>query len=160
MLAVAIMAATYVTITPANYRWFVAAAVVSGVLGFLSVSRFDRLRKLHVVPIPLVSQDGSPLRDKKGAAQVNNVVIASEDTLRPEAAAALKEARQSRGLSVRQFMAGYGNPVNDPEALWDRGILADISNRLTISLMYVVLLAVLTVFLAAFVIEVANRGRA
>ena len=88
----------------------------------------------------------------------NNVVIGSEEQLRPEAAAALKQARERQGVSLRQFMSGYGSPVNDPETLWDKGRLAGIANKVTTSLMYVVLLAVMTVFLAAFVIEVASKS--
>lgn len=158
VFAVALMAATYVTIDGANYGWFVVAAVVSGVLGFISVTRFDHLRKLHVVPVPLVGPKGDQLLDKRGVPLFNNVVIGSEAQLRPEAAEALKEARQQPGVSLRQFMSGYGSPVNDPEALWDRGYLAGIANKLTTFLMYVALLAVMSVFLATFVIEVATRS--
>jgi hypothetical protein len=158
VLAVALMAVTYVTIDTSNYGWFGVAAVVSGVLGFLSVTRFDRLRKLHVAPVPLVGSNGSQLQDQHGAMLVKNVVIGSEEQLRPEAAAALKVARERGGVSLGQFMSGYGLPVNDPEALWDRTVLAGTANKLTTSLMHVVLLAVMTVFLAAFVIEVGMKG--
>lgn len=158
VLAVALMAVTYVTIDPSNYGWFGVAAVVSGVLGFFSVSRFDRLRKLHVAPVPLVGSDGNQLQDHRGAKLVKNVVIGSEEQLRPEAAAALKAARERGGVSLGKFMSGYGSPPNDPEALWDRTVLADTANKLTTSLMHVVLLAVMTVFLAAFVIEVGIKG--
>ncbi len=158
VLAVALMAVTYVSIDPSNYSWFGAAAVVSGVLGFFSVTRFDRLRKLHVAPVPLVGSDGNQLQDQRGATLVKNVVIGSEEQLRSEAAAALKAARERGGVSLGKFMSGYGSPVNDPEALWDRAVLADIANKLTTSLMHVVLLAVMTVFLAAFVIEVGMKG--
>lgn len=158
VLAVALMAVTYVTIDTFNYRWFGAAAVLGGMLGFVSVARFDRLRKLHVVPVPLVGANGASLQDKRGAPLVKNVVIGAEEQLRPEAAAALKAARARGGVSLPKFMSGYGSPVNDPEALWDRDILASIANRLTTSLMHVVLLAVMTVFLAAFVIDVARRS--
>lgn len=158
VLAVALMAVTYVTIGASNYGWFGVAAVVSGVLGFLSVARFDRLRRLHVVPVPLVGPKGQPLTNKRGTPLSNNLVIGSEEQLRPEAAAALKVAREREGVSLRKFMSGYGSPPNDPEALWDRGVLATIANTLTTSLMHVVLLAVMTVFLAAFVIEIARKS--
>jgi hypothetical protein len=160
VLTVALMAATYVTISPSNYHWFALAAVVIGGLGFVSVARFDRLRRLHVVPISLVAPDGKPLLDARGKPVFSNVVVGSEAQLRPEAVAALAEQRKLRGgVSLLQFMSGYGSQrVNDPEAMWDRGLLADIANKLTTALMYIVLLAVMTVFLAAFVIEVASRG--
>ena len=54
-------------------------------------------------------------------------------------------------------MSGYGSPVNDPEALWEKQVLVDIANKLTISLMIIMLLAVMTLFWAAFVIEVYNK---
>lgn len=155
-LAVALMAVTYVTISRANYSWFALAAVTAGVLAFLSVMRFERLRKLYVVPIALVGTDGKPLQDKRGKPLFNNVVIGSEEHLRPEAAAALKSARERSGISLRQFMSGYGSSINDPEALWDSGYLAGLRHGLTTSLMYVILLSVMTLFWAAFVIEVAG----
>jgi len=158
VLAVALMAATYVTIDSANYGWFGVAAIVTGTFGFLSVVRFDRLRRVHVVQVPLVGPDGRQLQNRPGAVIFNNVVIGAEDQLRPEAKRALQEARQRRGMSLREFMSGYGSPVNDPEALWDRTYLAGISNELTTTLMSIVLLAVMTVFLAAFVIDVATRS--
>jgi hypothetical protein len=120
--------------------------------------RFDRLRKHHVVPVPLVGRNGNPLLDKRGEPLSNNVVIGSEEQLRPQAAAALEHARQQRGVSLRKFLSGYGSRVNDPVALWDRGLLAGIANKLTTSLVYVVLLAVMTVFLAALVIDVASKS--
>lgn len=158
VLAVALMAVTYVTINSSNYGWFGVAAVASGVLGFISVARFDRLRKLHIAPVSPVGPDGKPLQDERGDPVVNNLVIGLEEQLRPEAAAALKAARKHAGLSLRKFMSGYGSPVNDPEALWDRSVLSGIANKLTTSLMHVVLLAVMTVFLAAFIIEVGSES--
>jgi hypothetical protein len=152
------MALTYVTVDSSNYRWFAGAAVLSGLLGFMCVSRFSRLRKVHVARVPQVAPDGRPLLDERGQPVHTNLVIGSEQDLLPDAAAALKEQRAKRGgLSLRQFMSGYGaQRVNDPEALWDRGLLADIANRLTTTLMYLLLLGVMTLFLAAFVIEVAT----
>ncbi|MGB8384980.1 MAG: hypothetical protein WCG47_27710 [Dermatophilaceae bacterium] len=56
-------------------------------------------------------------------------------------------------------MSGYGagGKVNDPEALWDRALLARLSGRLTLALMAVTLLGVVTLCLAAFVVVVATR---
>ena len=158
-LTVALMAATYVTINRSNYGWFGLAAIVAGALAFISVARFDRQRKLHVVAVPSVAANGQPLLDARGKPVVSNVIVGSEAELRPEAAAVLAEQRKQKGgVSLLQFMSGYGSQrLNDPEALWDRSLLAGIANKLTTSLMYIVLLAVMTVFLAAFVIEVAGR---
>jgi len=159
MLAVALMAVTYVIIDKSNYLWFGGAAILAGILGFAAVVRFDSLRKLHIVTIPLVDADGKPLTDKKHRVLEQNVVIGQEGDLRPEAKAALAEARKTRGgLSVRQFMSGYGaQRVNDPEALWDPALLVKINSRLTTTLMGIVLLSVITVFWAAFTIEAAGR---
>jgi hypothetical protein len=159
MLVVALMAATYVTINGSNYRWFGLAAVICGVLGFLTVVRFDHLRKLHVLKIPLVGKNGQQLRDAKGKPRYENIVIGSEAELNSTAKEDFYAARQrTGGLSLTQFMSGYGaQKTNDPEALWDRGLLAEKSNTLTMTLMCVVLLAVMAVFLAAFVIEASGH---
>ena len=72
---------------------------------------------------------------------------------------AYTEARkQHGGLSIGKFMSGYGARVNDPESLWDRSVLAGRSNRLTILLMSITLLAVLTLFLAALTLDVHTRS--
>ena len=158
VLAVALMAVTYVTITQSNYLWFAIVAVLIGIFGFWAVIRFDQLRQRHVVSIPLIGEDGQQLRDRTHNPRSKNIVIGLESQLRPEANAALRDARQQRGgLSLSQFMAGYGaQNLNDPEALWLKELLADISNKLTMLLMFIILSAVMTIFLAAFVIEVAS----
>jgi hypothetical protein len=86
-------------------------------------------------------------------------VIGLESDLREDARAAFVEARKKKaGLSVRQFMSGFGpQRLNDPEALWDSALLANTRSSLTMTLMCVVLLGVMALFLAAFTIEVFNR---
>jgi len=159
MLCVALMAVTYVTISKANYGWFAAAAVLCGLLGFVAIARFDRLRERHVVQVPMVGADGTPLPDGRNRVVRQNVVIGLESDLREDARAALVEARKTQaGLSVREFMSGFGpRRLNDPEALWDATLLANTRSTLTITLMFVVLLGVMALFLAAFTIEVFNR---
>ena len=158
MLALILMAITYVAINDSNCLWFGIGAVLIGSFGFWSVVRFDHLRKLHIVSIPLIGKNGQQLVDNKNNPRFENVVIGLESQLRPEANTALEEARKQKGgLSLTQFMAGYGaQRVNDPEALWDRGILAAISNKLSVILMCIVLSAVMVLFLAAFIVEVAS----
>ena len=158
ILAVALMAVTYVTIDSSNYIWFGGAAVICGLLGFLSIARFDRMRRQHVVEIPLVGKDGRQLVAPSGNPMYEHVVIGLERDLNPEAKEAFQAAREARGgLSLVQFMGGYGaSRVNDPEALWDRTLLANVSNRLTVSLMLIVLFAVMAIFLGAFAIEAAR----
>jgi len=160
MLAVTLMATSYVTINSSNYRVFLIAAVLCGAFGFLTVARFDRMRKLHVVKIPLVGEDGTQSLDAKGKPMHESVVIGSEVELRASAKEDLVAARKEHGgLSLVQFMSGYGaNKVNDPEALWDRELLAKKSNTLTVALMCVILFSVMAVFLAALAMETASRS--
>jgi hypothetical protein len=159
ILAVALMAVTYVTISKSNYGWFAGAASLCGVLGFIAIARFDRLRERHVVQVPMVGADGKPLMDRRKKEVQQNVVVGLEAELRNDAKVALDKAREKRGgLSVRQFMSGFGpQRVNDPEALWDSGLLANIRSTMTITLMGALLLGVMALFLGAFIIEVYNR---
>ena len=158
-LAVALMALTYVTIDQSNYGWYGAGAVLCGMLGFVAIAQFDRLTKLHIASVPLVGPDGQPLHDAKNRPASQNVVIGLEKDLRPEARTALEAARATKGgISIRQFMSGYGSQrVNDPESLWDPELLVAISSRLTVTLMAILLLGVMTLFWAAFTIEAMNR---
>src|SRR3546814_2875032 len=64
ILAVAVMATTYISIDATNYRWFGLAAVILGVLGFVCIIFFDRTKRLHVVEILQVSANGSALLDQ------------------------------------------------------------------------------------------------
>src|SRR3546814_19793928 len=109
------MATTYISIDATNYRWFGLAAVILGVLGFVCIIFFDRTKRLHVVEILQVSANGSALLDQDGEPVAKSVVVGREDQLRSEAAAALKTARRRGGVSLKQFMSGYGSPVNRSE---------------------------------------------
>jgi hypothetical protein len=121
ILVIALMAFTYVTISKSNYGWFVGGAILCGILGFIAVAMFDHLRERHVVPIPMVGVDGKPLRDRRKREVRQNVVVGSEPDLRDDMKTALARARKKNpGLSVLQFMSGFGAPrLNDPEALWE-----------------------------------------
>ena len=158
VLAVGLMAATYVLIDDTNYLWFAAAAVLAGVTGFIAIASFDRLRRIHIASIPMVGSDGGPLTDKFGKAIYENVVIGEEADMRPDAKEALQSARKSKGgISLVQFMAGYGaQKVNDPGSIWDSTLLAGISSKLTGRLMLITLTAVMAVFWAAFAIQASG----
>ncbi len=55
-------------------------------------------------------------------------------------------------------MSGFGSQkVNDPEALWDPTLLANLRSSMTITLMCAVVLGVMALFLAAFIIEVYSH---
>jgi len=158
VLAIALMATAYLTAKKSNQTWFVAVTIVCGVLCLVAIAYFDRQRRVHVLGIPLVGPDGTQLTDADGTPKTRNVVIGTEKDLVPAAKRALKAARAAGvGISLARFMSGYGNPVNDPEALWDRGLLARIGSRLTLTLTGIVLFAVLTLFLAALLVDVAQR---
>jgi hypothetical protein len=79
-----------------------------------------------------------------------NVVVGLEADLREDARVALSKAREKRaGLSIRQFMSGFGpQRVNDPEALWDSVLLGNLRSNMTITLMCAVLFGVMTLFWA------------
>jgi hypothetical protein len=158
--AVAAIGVTYVFIDKSNYRWFLWLVLVMGAIGLACVIRFDRLRKIHVVQIPLVGNDGQQLTGPKGEQRWKNVVIGDEDQMLPAAAEALKQARTAEPvLSVVDFMSGFGvSRVNQPENLWERRVLAKISNRLTTLIMFIILAAVLALFWAALVVTLATSS--
>ncbi len=154
--AVAAIGVTYVFVDKHTYRWFLLAVLLVGVLGVYFVVRFDRLRKIHVIQIPLVGPDGKQLTDAKGKAVSKNVVIGEESSMLDIAKKALAAARVRRDvLSLTDFMAGYGGKeVNQPDNLWDRRLLATISNQLTTSIIFITLSAVLALFWAALVVSI------
>lgn len=158
-VAVAFMAITYVTITKENLLWFGSAACVTGIIAFVAIVKFDRQRERHVAAIPIVGLDGKSLVDAKNRQVVEHVVVGFESNLLEDAKVALAEARKTKpGLSTRQFMSGYGSQrLNAPESLWDSTLLADLRNGLTVTLMIALLFGVMTLYLAAFMIEVHNR---
>src|SRR5438309_4180694 len=119
-VAVTLMAFTYVIIRKENLKWFAGAAVICGLLAFVAIAIFDRQRERHVAVIPQVAPDSTPLVDHKNDPVVHHVVVGSEATLRKDAKTAFDKARkQSPGLSLMQFMSGFGpQHLNDPNALW------------------------------------------
>ena len=96
--------------------------------------------------------------DRRKKALFKKVVVGVEEDMQTDARQALSHARKARGgVSLLTFMSGYGaQRVNDPEAIWDRKLLATISNRLTTLLMIILLLTVMALFWAAFSIQVAT----
>ena len=154
VLTLAAMVIIYVTIDTDNWCFFAAGMVVIAVFCCINIIRFDLLRRHHVVAVPNVGPDGSQLRDRRQKELYTYLVIGTECELKTKVADSLNNARKcDPGLTLVQFMAGYGTrAVNNPEALWDRCILAELAHRLTRTLMYVVLSSVLTLFLAANVI--------
>lgn len=158
-LAVALIAVTFVLINKTNYFAFAAAAVVFGVSTVVLIVWFDKLRKIHIYEVPMVTAAGAPANDKKGKPITNSLVIGTEDNMEASAKSALIAARKEHGgLSLTDFMSGYGaTKVNNPTAIWSIPTLAAISNKLTLILMLIFLSAVMTLYLAASTIEVHQR---
>lgn len=157
MLAVIVMAVTYVTIDKQNSRWFMALGLICGVAGFYLVSQFLRLRNIHLLKIPEVGPDGQQAVDEKGKLIFRYLVIGREADLRDDNKEKLEAARKKHGfVSLESFLMGAGAEVGKPEALWNRELLANISSKLSLTLMSIFLLGVVTLFLAAFIVEVSG----
>ena len=158
-LAVALIAATFLTIDRQNYPIFLTSAVLAGVLMLVLVLRFERERKLHVWQIPIVRENGSQACDKGSQPRFRTVVIGCEAQMRSTAREKLNKARkQNATLTPGQFMSGYGGSVNQPEALWPSEVLVSISTRLTMLLIGIVLAGVMALYLAAAAVEVNTRS--
>jgi hypothetical protein len=150
-LAVALMAVTYVTISKTNYPYFGIVAVICGLLMFISIARFDRMRERHVVQIPLTGGHGQQIGQQ-------TIVVGLEQDIREPAKTAYLNARKDNpSLSLITFMAGFGSNPYDPHALWDPTSLADLRNSLTVTLMSILLFGVLVLYLAAFIIVVKQH---
>lgn len=154
-VAVALIAAAFILIDTTNFRWFIALAASFGVATFLLIGHFDRLRRTYTCKIPVLKEDGSQAIDKKGGPINKIVTIGSVGNMNPNA----KEAyTKITGISLCKFMSGYGaNEVNNPAAIWDQGLLAEIANKMTMTLMGILLSAVMALYLAASTIEVSQR---
>jgi hypothetical protein len=158
ILAIALMAVTYVTISKSNYLWFAAVAVVCGLMGFIAIARFDRLRQRHVRQIPVVGPDGKQLRDRSGKPVEQSIVVGLEEDIREPAKTALvDERKKDPSLSLLKFMSGFGRNPYDPEGLWDPTLLADIRSNLTLILMSILLFGVMVLFTSAFIIEIFQK---
>jgi hypothetical protein len=153
IVCVVLMAIAFVTANAARRPPLIGAALVAAVLGLVCVRRFDLMRRVHTVALPIVGKDGKPTHDKKGKNLSRYVVIGSEADMLPNAKDAFDKARDSHGVSLLKFMSGFGSTPNDPEALWDHALLARIAAKLSGLITYVVLLAVMALFLAALLVS-------
>lgn len=159
-LAVVLIALVFVLINHNNYLVFIGAALIFGVLAFIFIGWFDYLRKVHIIRIAIVGKNGAQAVDGKGDPLFQNIVIGTEQDMRPETATVLADARKNApALSLTDFLAGIapGGKTNNPETLWTRQYLAAVSNKLTMILMGIVLCAVMALYIAASVVEVSTR---
>jgi hypothetical protein len=159
VIAFAFMATTYIVINRSNYSWFGIFVLLTVALFVYALINFDYLRKIHTVQIPLVDLNGNQSMDKKGKPLSENIVIGTESQMLPDVKRIFDSAKKKTpGLSLSQFMAGFGTvKSNDPEAIWSREVLAEISNKLFMFLILIFLSAVMVLYLSAFIIEVFNR---
>jgi hypothetical protein len=155
-VAVALIGVSFIFIDKSNYAWFAGAAVLFGILAFSLIIWFDRLRKTYLCKVPILNADGSQATSFWGKPKFEQLVIGDESNMNPAAAAAYKRAGP---VSLCQFMSGFGvNAVNNPAAIWTMATLAKISNRMTMSLMGILLCAVMALYLAASAVDVHQRA--
>jgi hypothetical protein len=152
--AIGAIALTFLTISKSNYVWFGAGAVLCGLLTLILIVQLESLRRIHVREVPVVGPKG-----KQAGSQ--QVVIGTEEDMTPEAKKDYAKARKAEGgLSLIEFLAGYGaRRMYDPESAWAATILSKVHSRLTLHLMSILLLGVLTLYLAASSIEMATRDQ-
>jgi hypothetical protein len=154
-VAVALIAGSFILIDKSNYTLFVGASVAFGVVAFFLIGRFDRLRRGHICRVPILNSDGSQAKTFWGTLKFDLFVIGDQGNMMPKAAQAYKKLGAA---SLCKFMSGYGeNGVNDPAAIWTMDTLAKISNRMTMTLMGILLCAVMALYLAASAIEIHLR---
>ena len=155
-MAVGVFVLSYLIISPANYLWFLVVAVLAGLLCAFTIIRVDRARRTYIISIDEVGPDGSALMDHGRPAR-RNVIVGTENEMREQARKDYQRAtRQHGSLSLKRFMAGYGQSVNDPAALWTEKLLAGHAASLTAGITYIVLSGVLALFLAALVLDVSG----
>lgn len=155
-LAVVCIALTFVLINKMNYLLFGVGAFVIAALAIGLIVRFDWLRKIHTYSVPMLNADGTQAQGPDGKPSFQNLVIGTEDTMRPDAKKALAKARKEHGpISLTDYLSGSGGTnLNNPGANWSREELARISSNFTLILMGIVLATVLALYLAASVVQV------
>lgn len=156
--AVAIMALVFITISKENYMWFAGAAAITAAFFIFLLIRFNYLKTIHSVPIPLVGPDGNQLQDKKGELEFKYVLIGTEEDMKDDVKEVYASARKDFvGLSAAEFMAGFGGEPNKPDAIWPLKTLAAINSKLTLLLILIFLLAVLTVYIGASAVDMYQQ---
>jgi hypothetical protein len=160
LLAVALIAGSYIWATTLGSEVFAVLAVLAAVLGYLAIRAFDKLRRSHVVGVPIVGSGGQQARGAKGRLRFRNVVVGSDDALTEQAKRDYRTARERHaGLSLTEFMSGYGSPPNNPESLWPKAVLVRIQMSITGRLMQAVVAGVMTLFWAALAIDIGASAR-
>ena len=157
VLAIALIAASFIFIDTTNYHWFLSGAIFLGVLMMVFVAWLDLLRKQHLCKVPQINANGSQAKTFWGKEKFKMVVIGDVTDMKPDASAAYRKL----AISPCKFISGYGqNGVNDAAAIWPMDVLAKNSTRMTTLLMSILLCAALGLFLAASAIEVHLRSSA
>lgn len=157
-VAVVCIALTFIFINKSNYAYFGVAAVIVGLAAVWLIVRFDRLRKTHIYRVPLLDANGAQARDWRGRLAYKNLVIGTEDTMRPDAKKALAKARKEHGpLSLPDYLGGTGGTsLHNPGSAWTQEMLAKISSDLTLLLLGIALSTVMALYLAASIVQIAQ----
>jgi len=150
-ITVALIALTFITIDKDNYWLFAGGALGFGLMTFVLISWFDRVRLVHTCVVPDVAIDGTAVTDRRGRPIGQSIVIGTEDTMKP---AAQKAYRKLAPISLCKFVSGYGNnQINNPAAIWDLAVLAKIAAKLTMLVTGIMLCGVMALYLAAASID-------
>lgn len=155
---IVILAATYLKAKPSNADWFLGLAAAFAIVAVVAIVRFNGLRKLHVLLIPVVGADGTQQRDARGRLVFEPKLIGKEHDMLKRAKKHFEAAKKERkALTFSGFIAGYG--PYDAEAIWGREYLARLENRFMTLLMTIFLSVSVPLFMVALVI-VQHVGRA
>jgi hypothetical protein len=154
-VTVALIGLTFITIDKYNYFWFSAGSLLFAILTFIFINWFDRVRMIHTCLIPNVAANGAAVTDARGRSIGRSIVIGTEATMRT---AAKEIYDKLPAADLCKFLSGYGeNEVNNPAGIWPRAELARIASKLTLLVTFILLCAVMTLYLAAASIEMHLR---
>jgi hypothetical protein len=154
VISVVVIALSFVLINKTNALYFGGAAIVVAVAAAFFIVRFNRSRLLWTTGVTKVRANGQPLKDKKGKDVIETLVIGTESEMRDDAKKDYERARKAHGgISLARFMAGNGQSINDPGAIWPNEVLVDHQTALTTGLIYIVTFSVLALYLAALVLD-------
>lgn len=147
------IALTYLTINQSNYIWFLFIDVVIALIAVKLILDFNYLRKVHSMEIPQVMANGAQLTNFRKRPKYKNIIVGKIDDMTKVARIQFNKAQKTdASLTLKKFMSGFG--MYDPEALWDRLLLAEISNKLTMLLIFIITSGALVLYLSSIVINV------
>ncbi len=155
--AVGMIALTFLTINSSNALFFSLGSIIfAGTMVYL-VSKFNKMRKIHIHGIPVSDADGTHAVDKDGNKKYEYIIIGTESTMNSQSKGDFININKQYGpTSLDDFISGLPTPY-DVKAVWSPEHLAEIGNRLTMLLMGIVLCGVMALYLAASSVEAFLR---